>query len=97
MNTGNVIGGHKANLNNPNTSEESKQHSREVLENEYNGGSNDESNNSNSDEGKNPNNVYVSSPFSSSKSSIMPGPHPAGIEMEDEDENGGGGDAELYG
>ncbi|KAI0393316.1 conidiation protein 6 [Xylariaceae sp. FL0594] len=33
-----VAGGHKANLNNPNTSEESKQHSREVLDNEFNGG-----------------------------------------------------------
>ncbi|PWW78637.1 hypothetical protein C7212DRAFT_361654 [Tuber magnatum] len=31
-NLGNVIGGHKANLHNPNTSEEAKQHSREVLE-----------------------------------------------------------------
>ncbi|KAF2222621.1 Conidiation-specific protein 6 [Elsinoe ampelina] len=37
-NTGNVIGGHKANLNNPNTSEESKQHSKEVLDKELNGG-----------------------------------------------------------
>lgn len=55
MNAGNVVGGHKANLNNPNTSEESKQHSREVLDNEYNGGEVE----SKSDEGKNPNNVYV--------------------------------------
>ncbi|KAF9793027.1 Conidiation protein 6-domain-containing protein [Thelephora terrestris] len=31
-NPGNVIGGHKANLKNPNTSEESKEHSRSVLE-----------------------------------------------------------------
>ncbi|KZT30334.1 hypothetical protein NEOLEDRAFT_1125843 [Neolentinus lepideus HHB14362 ss-1] len=30
-NPGNVAGGHKANLNNPNTSEESKQHSRQVV------------------------------------------------------------------
>ncbi|KAK5167462.1 uncharacterized protein LTR77_007161 [Saxophila tyrrhenica] len=30
-NEGNVIGGHKANLSNPNTSEEAKQHSKEVL------------------------------------------------------------------
>ncbi|KAL1592341.1 hypothetical protein SLS60_011419 [Paraconiothyrium brasiliense] len=51
MNAGNVVGGHKANLNNPNTSEESKQHSREVLDNEHNGG------NIESSEGKNPNNV----------------------------------------
>jgi hypothetical protein len=35
-----IAGGHKANLNNPNTSEESKQHSREVLDNEFNGGEN---------------------------------------------------------
>jgi len=33
-----TAGGHKANLNNPNTSEESKQHSKQVLENEYDGG-----------------------------------------------------------
>ncbi|KAJ7604465.1 Conidiation protein 6-domain-containing protein [Roridomyces roridus] len=31
-NENNVIGGHKANLKNPNTSEESKEHSREYLE-----------------------------------------------------------------
>ncbi|KAJ7610492.1 Conidiation protein 6-domain-containing protein [Roridomyces roridus] len=31
-NEGNVRGGHKANLKNPNTSEESKEHSREYLE-----------------------------------------------------------------
>ncbi|KAL8920508.1 MAG: hypothetical protein Q9208_006258 [Pyrenodesmia sp. 3 TL-2023] len=37
-NPGNIVGGHKANLNNPGTSEESKQHSKEVLDNEYNGG-----------------------------------------------------------
>ncbi|KAI5844085.1 Conidiation protein 6-domain-containing protein [Tricharina praecox] len=30
--TGNVIGGHKANLKNPNTSEEAKEHSRQVLD-----------------------------------------------------------------
>lgn len=33
-----IAGGHKANLNNPNTSEESKQHSRQVLNDEFNGG-----------------------------------------------------------
>ncbi|KAI0185428.1 hypothetical protein EV127DRAFT_348311 [Xylaria flabelliformis] len=33
-----IAGGHKANLSNPNTSEESKQRSREVLDNEFNGG-----------------------------------------------------------
>ncbi|KAL8797349.1 MAG: hypothetical protein Q9195_000503 [Heterodermia aff. obscurata] len=38
MNPGNVAGGHKANLNNPNTSEESKQHSKEVLDQEFDGG-----------------------------------------------------------
>ncbi|KAJ4288475.1 hypothetical protein N0V90_011711 [Kalmusia sp. IMI 367209] len=52
-NSGNVIGGHKANINNPNTSEEAKQHSREVLENEYDGGNTE----THSQEGKNPNNV----------------------------------------
>ncbi|TGZ77574.1 hypothetical protein EX30DRAFT_323454 [Ascodesmis nigricans] len=31
-NPGNVIGGHKANISNPHTSKESKQHSKEVLE-----------------------------------------------------------------
>ncbi|KAI0974107.1 conidiation protein 6 [Xylaria arbuscula] len=49
-----VAGGHKANLNNPNTSEESKQHSREVLDNEFNGG-NVPSTSDNQE--KNPNNV----------------------------------------
>ncbi|KAF2247169.1 hypothetical protein BU26DRAFT_430168 [Trematosphaeria pertusa] len=52
-NAGNVIGGHKANLNNPNTSEEAKQHSREILENEFDGGNTQQ----HSQEGKNPNNV----------------------------------------
>ena len=33
-----IAGGHKANLNNPNTSEESKQHSKEVLDQEFDGG-----------------------------------------------------------
>ncbi|KAI5246782.1 hypothetical protein E4T43_02415 [Aureobasidium subglaciale] len=33
-NIGNVLGGHKANLSNSNTSEESKQHSLEVIEKE---------------------------------------------------------------
>jgi hypothetical protein len=37
-NPGNVIGGHKANLHNPNTSEESKQHSKEMLDREFDGG-----------------------------------------------------------
>ncbi|MCJ1361917.1 hypothetical protein MMC16_001018 [Acarospora aff. strigata] len=70
-NPGNVIGGHKANLNNPNTSEESKQHSQEVLEKEYgvsetgssggSGGNTGNTGNTGSsgsdDSGKNPNNV----------------------------------------
>ncbi|KAI4260704.1 MAG: hypothetical protein L6R42_003924 [Xanthoria sp. 1 TBL-2021] len=51
-NPGNIVGGHKANLNNPNTSEESKQHSKEVLDQEFNGGNVDTSSGD-----KNPNNV----------------------------------------
>ncbi|KAF2497239.1 hypothetical protein BU16DRAFT_508237 [Lophium mytilinum] len=54
-NLGNVAGGHKANLNNPNTSEESKQHSREVLEQELDGGN--VGSRADADENKNPNNV----------------------------------------
>ncbi|MCJ1277080.1 hypothetical protein MMC21_004889 [Puttea exsequens] len=38
MNTANVVGGHKANISNPKTSAEAKQHSREVLDQEFNGG-----------------------------------------------------------
>lgn len=59
MNAGNVVGGHKANINNPNTSEEAKQHSKEVLDQEYNGGNVQSA----SDENKNPNNVYVLANF----------------------------------
>ncbi|ETS82201.1 hypothetical protein PFICI_07203 [Pestalotiopsis fici W106-1] len=33
-----IAGGHKANLKNANSSEESKQHSRQVLNDEFNGG-----------------------------------------------------------
>ncbi|KAM5352245.1 hypothetical protein ACJ41O_004968 [Fusarium nematophilum] len=33
-----IAGGHKATINNPNTSQEAKEHSRQVLENEFNGG-----------------------------------------------------------
>jgi len=68
-NPGNIVGGHKANLNNPSkstcdlrfsyvanacidTSEESKQHSKEVLDNEFNGGDV-----GTGDANKNPNNV----------------------------------------
>ena len=53
-NPGNVVGGHKANLNNPNTSEESKQNSREILDQEYNGGNIETATDS---KDKNPNNV----------------------------------------
>ena len=35
---GQVAGGHKANLKNPNTSKESKENSKKILENEFNGG-----------------------------------------------------------
>jgi len=37
-NPGNVIGGHKATLNNPNQSEEAKQHSQKVLDEQFDGG-----------------------------------------------------------
>ncbi|KAI9883901.1 MAG: hypothetical protein M1823_004315 [Watsoniomyces obsoletus] len=53
VNPGNVAGGHKATINNPNVSEEAKQHSKEVLENEFNGGDVGKTKNDN----KNPNNV----------------------------------------
>ncbi|KAM7207619.1 conidiation protein 6 [Naviculisporaceae sp. PSN 640] len=33
-----IAGGHKANLKNPNTSQESKENSKKILENEFNGG-----------------------------------------------------------
>ncbi|EOD48357.1 conidiation-specific protein 6 [Neofusicoccum parvum] len=51
-NPGNIIGGHKANLNNPNTSDEAKQHSKEVLDQEFDGG-----NIPQADQNKNPGNV----------------------------------------
>lgn len=35
---GQVAGGHKANLKNPNTSKESKENSKKILENDFNGG-----------------------------------------------------------
>merc|ERR1712108_115370 len=54
-NPGNVVGGHKANLNNPNTSDESKQHSKEVLQEIENGGDANAVSSSGGD--KNPNNV----------------------------------------
>ncbi|ORY65335.1 conidiation protein 6 [Pseudomassariella vexata] len=49
-----VAGGHKANLKNPNSSEESKQHSKEVLDQEFNGGDVPKAGDN---EEKNPNNV----------------------------------------
>ncbi|KAF7845707.1 hypothetical protein BT93_L1060 [Corymbia citriodora subsp. variegata] len=52
-----VAGGHKANLNNPNTSDEAKQHSKEVLESGNVDTSSSSSSSSGSTEGKNPNNV----------------------------------------
>lgn len=59
-NIGNVIGGHKANLRNPNTSEESKQHSLEVIEKEVgteaNTGTGTTAHN---DDGKDPMRVYA--------------------------------------
>ncbi|OAA32950.1 conidiation protein 6 [Moelleriella libera RCEF 2490] len=50
-----VAGGHKATLNNPNASEEAKQNSRQVLDNEFNGG--DVPKASDNDGEKNPGNV----------------------------------------
>ncbi|KAM4056043.1 conidiation protein 6 domain-containing protein [Hirsutella rhossiliensis] len=49
-----IAGGHKATLNNPNVSAEAKQHSREVLDNEFNGGDVPKSG---EDGNKNPGNV----------------------------------------
>lgn len=54
-------GGHKANLNNPNTSEESKQHSRDVLDGELGQGAQSQAS---SHEGKNPGNGKVPSMLS---------------------------------
>ncbi|UNI18517.1 hypothetical protein JDV02_004781 [Purpureocillium takamizusanense] len=49
-----IAGGHKATLNNPNASDEAKQHSRQVLDNEFNGGDVPKSGDN---EDKNPGNV----------------------------------------
>lgn len=38
MSEAQVAGGHKANLKNPNTSDESKKHSKEILESQFDGG-----------------------------------------------------------
>ncbi|KAG9252064.1 uncharacterized protein F5Z01DRAFT_676308 [Emericellopsis atlantica] len=54
MSEAQVAGGHKANLNNPNTSEEAKEHSRQVLNEEFNGGDVPKATDSGD---KNPNNV----------------------------------------
>ncbi|KAI1401411.1 conidiation protein 6 [Hypoxylon fuscum] len=51
-----IAGGHKANLNNPNTSQEAKEHSKQVLDNELSGGDVPKSGD-NAD--KNPGNVAV--------------------------------------
>ncbi|OTB09072.1 hypothetical protein M426DRAFT_316363 [Hypoxylon sp. CI-4A] len=49
-----IAGGHKANINNPNTSQEAKEHSKQVLETEFNGG---DVAKAGDDENKNPGNV----------------------------------------
>ncbi|KAI0885597.1 Conidiation protein 6-domain-containing protein [Annulohypoxylon maeteangense] len=49
-----VAGGHKATLNNPKVSQEAKEHSKQVLENEFNGG---DVSRAGDDENKNPGNV----------------------------------------
>ncbi|KAI0502838.1 conidiation protein 6 [Xylaria bambusicola] len=49
-----VAGGHKANINNPKTSDEAKQHSREVLDKEFSGG---DVPGASDNQDKNPNNV----------------------------------------
>merc|ERR1711959_425087 len=56
MSDAQIAGGHKANLKNPNTSDESKQHSKAVLENEFNGGDVPHAG-ERDNENKNPNNV----------------------------------------
>ncbi|KFA67906.1 hypothetical protein S40285_04097, partial [Stachybotrys chlorohalonatus IBT 40285] len=55
MSDAQIAGGHKANLNNPNTSQEAKEHSKAVLDNEFNGG--DVPKATDDDTGKNPGNV----------------------------------------
>ncbi|KAI1454479.1 conidiation protein 6 [Annulohypoxylon moriforme] len=49
-----VAGGHKATLNNPKVSQGAKEHSKQVLENEFNGGDVPKAGD---DENKNPGNV----------------------------------------
>lgn len=64
-NPGNVIGGHKANLNNPNTSDEAKQHSKQVIDEHMQSGEMPQA-----DQHKNPGNVYVLNNFTISHSSF---------------------------
>ncbi|KAI1107074.1 hypothetical protein F4804DRAFT_329598 [Jackrogersella minutella] len=49
-----IAGGHKATLNNPNTSKQAKDHSKQVLENEFSGGN---VSGAGDDDNKNPGNV----------------------------------------
>lgn len=49
-----IAGGHKANINNPKTSDEAKEHSKAVLENEFDGGNVPQAGDN---EDKNPGNV----------------------------------------
>ncbi|KAH7149630.1 hypothetical protein B0J13DRAFT_310844 [Dactylonectria estremocensis] len=57
MSDAQIAGGHKANLKNPNTSEESKEHSREVLGNKTSSRGGDDFVADDDNSGKNPNNV----------------------------------------
>ncbi|CEI67182.1 hypothetical protein FVEN_g10979 [Fusarium venenatum] len=54
MSDAQIAGGHKATVNNPNASEEAKENSRKVLENEFNGG---DVAGADENKEKNPNNV----------------------------------------
>lgn len=55
MSEAQIAGGHKANLNNPGTSQEAKDHSKQVLDDEFNGGDVPHAEDKQGD--KNPNNV----------------------------------------
>jgi hypothetical protein len=54
MSEAQVAGGHKANINNPNTSQESKEHSKQVLNEQFDGGDVPKADDN---QDKNPNNV----------------------------------------
>lgn len=54
MSDAQVAGGHKANINNPNTPQESKEHSKKVLNEQFNGG---DVAGANDNQDKNPNNI----------------------------------------